>query len=230
MSKSTITPHIEEGWKQQLWEAFQRPDFVELKSFLQREKQQGETVYPPGPQIFSAFDLTPWEEVRVVILGQDPYHGPGQANGLCFSVNPGVPFPPSLRNIYKELSADLDLPMPTEGDLSAWARQGVLLLNATLTVRAHAAGSHQKRGWESFTDEVVKKLNDHPRRLVFILWGSYARRKAEVIDRTRHAVIESPHPSPLSAHRGFFGSKPFSRTNAILREWGGPEVEWGESS
>lgn len=226
MSDVAVNPKIEPGWLQQLEGAFQAPSFKSLKQFLLHEKQAGQVMYPPSSRIFAAFDLTPWETVRVVILGQDPYHGPGQANGLCFSVNPGVPFPPSLRNIYQELESDLGGVAHPDGDLSHWARQGVLLLNATLTVRAHTAGSHQKKGWEPFTDEVVAKLNDHPRQLVFILWGSFARKKAQVIDRSRHAVIESPHPSPLSAHRGFFGSKPFSQTNQILEGWGQPAIEW----
>lgn len=221
-----IDPKIESGWKKQLAGAFNDPSFAQLKAFLLSERDAGKKVYPPGSRIFAAFDLTPWEKVRVVILGQDPYHGPGQANGLCFSVGEKVPLPPSLRNIYKEMADDLGARLPENGDLSGWAEQGVLLLNATLTVRAHEAGSHQNRGWEPFTDEVVRKLNDHPRRLVFILWGSFARKKAAVIDRKRHFVIESPHPSPLSAHRGFFGSKPFSKTNAKLKEWGEPEIVW----
>jgi uracil-DNA glycosylase len=221
-----INPQIESGWKIRLEKAFADPGFAQLKAFLLKEKYEKKVVYPPGSRIFAAFDLTPWEEVRVVILGQDPYHGPGQANGLCFSVGDEVPLPPSLRNIYKELESDLGLKAPANGDLSGWARQGVLLLNATLTVRAHEAGSHQKQGWENFTDEVVRQLNDHPRRLVFILWGSYARKKAEVIDRQRHYVIESPHPSPLSAHRGFFGSRPFSQVNKKLKEWDEPEIFW----
>lgn len=221
-----IDPQIESGWKTQLQAAFADPGFYQLKQFLLKEKAAKRVVYPPGGRIFAAFDLTPWEAVRVVILGQDPYHGPGQANGLCFSVGEGVPLPPSLRNIYQELSDDLGVAAPASGDLSGWARQGVLLLNATLTVRAHEAGSHQKQGWEPFTDEVVRQLNRHPRRLVFILWGSYARKKAEVIDRQRHYLIESPHPSPLSAHRGFFGSRPFSKVNAKLREWGEGEIVW----
>ena len=223
---TSIDPKIESGWKQELQSAFREESLVHLKKFLLEERARGQRVFPPGSKMFAAFALTPWSEVRVVILGQDPYHGPGQANGLCFSVNPGVPLPPSLRNIYQELETDLGVAPPANGDLSGWARQGVLLLNATLSVRAHQAGSHQNKGWEPFTDEVVSRLNNHPRRLVFILWGSFARRKAAVIDRSRHAVLESPHPSPLSAHRGFFGSRPFSRTNAQLREWGAPEINW----
>lgn len=209
--------------------AFADPSFAQLKAFLQEEADRGRTYYPKGSRMFAAFNLTPWEEVRVVILGQDPYHGPGQANGLAFSVNPGVSLPPSLRNLYREMEADVGETPPVDGDLTGWARQGVLLLNATLTVRAHRAGSHQGKGWEPFTDEVVRQLNAHPRRLVFVLWGAFARRKAAAIDRERHGVIESPHPSPLSAHRGFFGSRPFSRTNAFLREWGEPEIRWGEA-
>lgn len=223
---SGINPKIDPEWKDRLMPAFSDPGFLSLKAFLESEKKAGQTIYPPGGLIFAAFDTTPWSKVRVVILGQDPYHGPGQANGLCFSVAPGVPFPPSLRNIFKELQEDVGVSPPPNGDLTPWARQGVLLLNATLTVRAHAAGSHQNQGWEAFTDAVVAELNQHPRRLVFILWGSYARRKAAGIDRERHAVLRAPHPSPLSAHRGFFGSKPFSQVNQILRSWGEPEVQW----
>lgn len=221
-----VNPRIEEGWKRELASAFADPQFSELKEFLLEEKRQGRTVYPTGSRIFAAFDFTPWSEVRVVILGQDPYHGPGQANGLCFSVGEGVTLPPSLRNIYQELASDLGTAVPQNGDLRPWATQGVLLLNATLTVRAHEAGSHQNQGWEGFTDVVVERLNVHPRRLVFILWGNTARKKAAVIDRNRHFVLESPHPSPLSAHRGFFGSRPFSKTNAKLKEWGEPEIHW----
>jgi len=226
----SVTPRIEAGWKEQLADAFARPGFANLKAFLLAEKANGERVYPPASRIFAAFDTTPWADVRVVILGQDPYHGPGQAHGLSFSVPDGIPPPPSLQNIFKELQSDLGLPIPRSGDLTPWAGQGVLLLNATLTVRAGQAGSHQKKGWEEFTDEVVARLNHHPRSLVFLLWGSFARRKADGIDRTRHAVLEAPHPSPLSAHRGFFGSRPFSRINAILRERGGPEIDWSLST
>jgi uracil-DNA glycosylase len=229
MAEVRIDPRLEAGWKAQLSEAFADPSFAALKAFLLEERSHGRTLYPPAPRIFAAFDLTPWEQVRVVILGQDPYHGPGQANGLSFSVPPGVALPPSLRNIYQELRDDLQVSPPADGDLSGWARQGVLLLNATLTVQAHQAGSHQKKGWEPFTDTVVERLNAHPRRLVFILWGSFARRKAASIDSTRHAVIASPHPSPLSAHRGFFGSRPFSQTNAYLEEWGEKPIAWGRA-
>ena len=226
MSTPTVNPRIHPEWKTQLDDAFQEKSFAQLKTFLLTERAQGKTVYPPGSRMFSAFDCTPWSKVRVVILGQDPYHGPGQANGLSFSVNPGVALPPSLRNMYKELQSDLGIPPPADGNLEPWAEQGVLLLNATLSVRAHEAGSHQKQGWEPFTDAVVAKLNDHPNRLVFVLWGSFARKKAAVIDRNRHFVIESPHPSPLSAHRGFFGSRPFSKVNAKLEEWGEDPISW----
>lgn len=221
-----VNPEIEAGWRRRLSDAFSAPSFLELTTFLLGERDQGRRYYPPGPRVFAAFDLTPWDRVRAVVLGQDPYHGPGQANGLCFSVGADAPPPPSLRNIYRELESDLGIAPPGHGDLSAWARRGVLLLNATLTVRAHEAGSHQRKGWEPFTDEVIRQLNGHPRRLVFILWGSFARRKAAAVDRSRHAVIESPHPSPLSAHRGFFGSRPFSQVNAQLREWGEEEIDW----
>lgn len=226
MASVSIQPIIHPEWKSQLHDAFQAESFAALKAFLLEERAQGKKVYPPGAKMFAAFDLTPWSQVRVVILGQDPYHGPGQANGLSFSVNPGEPLPPSLRNIYQEIQNDLGVSPPPDGNLQPWAEQGVLLLNATLSVRAHEAGSHQKRGWEPFTDEVVSRLNDHPNRLVFILWGAFARKKAAVIDRNRHYVLESPHPSPLSAHRGFFGSRPFSKTNAKLAEWGQREIRW----
>ncbi len=181
---------------------------------------------PPAAKIFAAFDACPFDKVKVVILGQDPYHGPGQANGLCFSVNPGVRMPPSLVNIFKEVSADTGAPMPADGDLSRWARQGVLLLNATLTVEANRAGSHQGQGWEQFTDEVISRLSRDRDHLVFILWGSYAIRKSALIDQTRHLVLTSPHPSPLSAHRGFFGNHHFSRANAYLAASGETPVAW----
>ncbi len=221
-----VDPKLEAGWKAQLLPAFQTQGFAGLKQFLQEERAAGQTVYPPASRIFAAMDETPWDQVRVVLLGQDPYHGPGQANGLCFSVADGIPLPPSLKNMYKEMATDLEVPAPSKGDLSPWAKQGVLLLNATLTVRAHQAGSHQKRGWEEFTDEIVARLNEHPRRLVFILWGSYAKRKAQGIDRTRHRFISAPHPSPLSAHRGFFGSRPYSQCNEILESWGEAPIDW----
>ena len=183
-------------------------------------------MYPPSDQVFAALHLTPFADTRVVILGQDPYHGPGQAHGLCFSVADGVAVPPSLVNIYKELQSDLGIAPPRRGDLSAWARQGVLLLNTTLTVRRGAAASHQGKGWETFTDEVIGAVNRKPHRVVFILWGSHARRKKQLVDTSRHTVIESAHPSPLSAHNGFFGSRPFSRTNAALEAADLTPIDW----
>ena len=199
---------------------------AELRNFLKQQYESGKVIYPARSCYFKAFEFTPFDQVKVVILGQDPYHGPGQAHGLSFSVQPGVRIPPSLQNIHKELDADLGLPPPDHGNLEAWARRGVLLLNATLTVRAHEAASHQKRGWETFTDEVIRAVNEKQERVVFVLWGSSARRKRDVIDTSRHAIVESPHPSPLSAHRGFFGSKPFSRTNALLAEAGLAPIDW----
>ena len=184
------------------------------------------TVYPPGSQIFRAFDLSPFDQTKVVILGQDPYHEPGQAHGLCFSVDKGVPFPPSLQNIYKEIRDDIGTVVSSQGDLSDWARQGVLLLNATLTVRAHQAGSHQNKGWERFTDAVIHRLAEQREHLVFILWGSYAQRKGAFIDKNRHLVLQSPHPSPLSAHRGFFGNRHFSTANRYLQEHGIEPIIW----
>jgi len=221
-----IEPRIEAGWKARLGDEFSATSFGQLKAFLVAERQAGKVLYPPGSKIFAAFDHTPWDRVKVVIVGQDPYHGPGQANGLCFSVNPGVRPPPSLVNIFKEMCSDLDCPMPKHGDLSHWAREGVLLLNATLTVEARRAGSHQDKGWEAFTHAVIEKVVAEKEHVVFILWGKYAQAKESVIDTTRHRVIKSPHPSPFSANRGFFGSQPFSRTNAILGDWGLEPVDW----
>lgn len=216
---------IEPGWKAKLNGEFALPYFEALTDFV-RAEYAARRVFPPGSRIFSAFDACPFEDVKVVILGQDPYHGPNQANGLCFSVNDAVPVPPSLVNIYKELGDDLGKETPNTGNLESWAQQGVLLLNATLTVIAGNAASHQGKGWETFTDAVVKMLSADREHLVFILWGAYAQRKGAVIDRANHLVIESPHPSPLSAHRGFFGSKPFSRTNAYLQEKGVGGIDW----
>lgn len=216
---------IEESWKQRLQEEFDKDYFVKLTDFVRSEYATA-TVYPPGRQMFNAFDACPFDRVKVVILGQDPYHEPRQANGLCFSVNDGIPFPPSLQNIFKEIASDLGTPVPASGDLSRWAAQGVLLLNATLTVRAHQAGSHQNRGWEQFTDAVIHRLAAEREHLVFILWGSYAQRKGSFIDRSKHLVLTSPHPSPLSAHRGFFGNRHFSRTNAYLQEHGITPIQW----
>lgn len=216
---------IEDGWKQRLQEEFDKPYFENLTRFVRSEYAAG-TVYPPGSQMFAAFDACPFDKVRVVILGQDPYHEPGQAHGLCFSVNDGVPYPPSLVNIFKEIADDLGKPTPTTGNLMRWAEQGVLLLNATLTVRAHQAGSHQNKGWEAFTDAVIHRLAEEREHIVFILWGSYAQRKGAFIDRNRHLVLQSPHPSPLSAYRGFFGNKHFSRANAYLVEHGCEAIDW----
>jgi uracil-DNA glycosylase len=216
---------IEDSWKVLLHNEFDKPYFVQLTDFVRDEYRQ-HTVYPPGSLIFNAFNLCPFDKVKVVIIGQDPYHGPGQAHGLCFSVNDGVPFPPSLLNIFKEIKADIGAEMPPTGNLSRWAAQGVLLLNATLTVRAHQAGSHQNRGWETFTDAAISALATQRERLVFILWGSYAQRKGAFIDRGKHLVLTSPHPSPLSAYHGFFGNRHFSRANEYLRMHGKQEIQW----
>lgn len=216
---------IEESWKQQLQEEFEKPYFEALTHFVKNEYAQG-VVYPPGKLIFNAFNLCPFDRVKVVIIGQDPYHGPGQAHGLCFSVNDGIPFPPSLVNIFKELKNDLGVEKPASGNLTRWAEQGVLMLNATLTVRAHQAGSHQRQGWETFTDAVIRKLAEERDHLVFILWGGYAQRKGAFIDRNRHLVLTSAHPSPLSAYNGFFGNKHFSRTNEYLIAHGEQPIEW----
>ena len=216
---------IEESWKQRLADEFEKPYFAELTRFVREEYGRGR-CYPPGSQIFNAFNLCPFDRVKVVIIGQDPYHEPGQAEGLCFSVADGVPAPPSLQNIFKEISNDLGRPAPTSGSLRRWAEQGVLLLNATLTVRAHAAGSHQGHGWETFTDAVIARLSAERDHLVFILWGSYAQRKGAVIDRQRHLVLQSAHPSPLSAHRGFFGNHHFSLTNDYLTQHGQQPINW----
>lgn len=197
-----------------------------LRDFLKQEKSAGKTIYPPSPLIFNAFNQTPFEEVRVVIIGQDPYHGPNQAHGLSFSVPKDIALPPSLRNIFKEIEADLGIKMGGGGDLTAWAKQGVLLLNATLTVEMANAGSHQKRGWEAFTDAAITALNNHRDGLVFVLWGSYAQKKGEFIDTKKHLVLISPHPSPLSAHRGFFGNHQFSQINHYLRKRGQPLIDW----
>ncbi len=219
---------IDPSWREELAAEWDKPYFVALTDFVRHEYRAGAApIYPPAGKIFAAFDSCPFEDVKVVILGQDPYHGPGQANGLCFSVNNGVALPPSLVNIFKEAKDDLGFEaVSTDGDLSRWARQGVLLLNSTLTVEAHRAASHQGRGWETFTDAVVHRLNDERNGLVFILWGSYAIRKGAFIDRNRHMVIESAHPSPLSAYRGFFGSHPFSRANQYLVEHGKTPIDW----
>jgi uracil-DNA glycosylase len=212
-------------WNPVLRAELTKPYWAELQRFVGDERQRG-PVYPAHDEVFAALHLTPYAAVKVLILGQDPYHGAGQAHGLCFSVRPGVEIPPSLRNIHAELQADLGVEAPSHGCLDAWARQGVLLLNATLTVRARQAGSHQGKGWETFTDEVIRAVNTKAERVVFILWGSYARRKRALVDTTRHVILESAHPSPLSAHRGFFGSRPFSRANAALQAAGREPVDW----
>lgn len=212
-------------WNPLLRGEFDKPYWQELQTFVKAERQRG-VVYPPDAEVFSAIRLTPYARTKVLILGQDPYHGPNQAHGLCFSVRSGVPQPPSLVNIFKELEDDLGIPRPRHGNLDSWANQGVLLLNATLTVRAAQAASHQGKGWETFTDQVIRVVNDKPERVVFILWGAYARKKRPLIDTSRHVIIESAHPSPLSAHNGFFGSKPFSRANSALEAQGHQPIDW----
>lgn len=212
-------------WNPVLREEFAKPYWAELQLFVADERARHQ-VFPPQEEVFAALHQTPFAEVKVLILGQDPYHGPGQAHGLCFSVRSGVPIPPSLRNIYAELESDLDLSPPGHGCLDAWTRQGVLLLNTSLTVRAHEAASHQRRGWETFTDEVIGTVSAKEDPVVFILWGAAARRKKALVDQDRHTVVESPHPSPLSAHNGFFGSRPFSQTNEALIAGGRDPVDW----
>lgn len=216
---------IEASWKSRLAAEFEKPYFMTLTEFVRNEYRAG-TCYPPGKLIFNAFNQCPFDDAKVVIIGQDPYHGPGQAHGLCFSVNDGVRFPPSLQNIFKEIQNDLGIPVPASGNLTRWAEQGVLLLNATLTVRAHQAGSHQRQGWESFTDAAIRVLAEEREHLVFILWGSYAQKKGAFIDRSRHLVLSSAHPSPLSAYQGFFGNKHFSLANAYLEEHGKTPIKW----
>jgi uracil-DNA glycosylase len=216
---------IESGWKSRLVSEFEKEYFVRLAGFVKEEYRKS-TIFPPGALIFNAFDICPFDKVKAVIIGQDPYHGAGQAHGLCFSVREGVEFPPSLVNIFREIESDLGIPLPSSGDLTRWARQGVLLLNATLTVRAHQAGSHQNKGWEEFTDYAIRVLNSEKRNIVFFLWGAYAQKKGESIDRSRHLVLESVHPSPLSAARGFFGNKHFSQCNDYLVRNGIEPVDW----
>lgn len=217
---------IDNSWREHIGAEFEKPYFSALTDFV-RHEYTTTTCYPPGSLIFNAFNLCPFDRVKVVIIGQDPYHEPGQAQGLSFSVPEGVPFPPSLQNIFKEIQLDLGKPMPPTGDLTRWAEQGVLSLNATLTVRAHQAASHQRHGWEQFTDAAIRALNTERENLVFILWGGYARSKAQLIDRSRHLVLESVHPSPLSANRGgWFGNHHFSQCNAYLREHGEQEIDW----
>ncbi|MDO8623780.1 MAG: uracil-DNA glycosylase [bacterium] len=217
---------IDPSWQRHLNGEFDAPYFKELTDFVKKE-YKNEMVYPPPKHIFYAFDLCPFDKVKVVILGQDPYHGKGQANGLCFAVNEGTALPPSLQNIFKEVESDIGEPIKNKtGDLSRWAKQGILLLNATLTVRASLAGSHQGKGWERFTDAAIRALSEDREHLVFVLWGNYAKQKGAHIDRSKHLVLESAHPSPFSAHNGFFGSKPFSKTNAYLVEQGETPVDW----
>ncbi|NVO10887.1 MAG: uracil-DNA glycosylase [Bacteroidales bacterium] len=220
-----MNPQMEESWKEALKDEFKQDYFANLKAFLVEEKKK-HVVYPPGPMIFNAFNYTPFNDVKVVLLGQDPYHGPGQAHGLCFSVANGVQKPPSLINIFKEIQSDLGMPSPLNGNLEKWAKQGVLLLNATLTVRAHQAGSHQKKGWETFTDAAITAISGNKKGVVFLLWGAYAQAKVSIIDQTKHFVLTAPHPSPLSVTRGFFGCKHFSKTNEILRSQGKMEIDW----
>lgn len=216
---------IEESWKTRLRPEFEKDYFRTLTEFV-RNEYTTQVVYPPGKLIFNAFNLCPFDKVKVVIIGQDPYHGPGQAHGLCFSVNDGVLFPPSLKNIFKEINSDIGTESPAGGNLTRWAEQGVLLLNATLTVRAHQAGSHQNKGWETFTDAAIRELATQRENLVFILWGSYAQKKGAFIDRDKHLVLASAHPSPLSAFNGFFGNKHFSKTNEYLKARGKTEIVW----
>jgi uracil-DNA glycosylase len=223
-----IDPSIHESWKTLLLEEFNQPYFMALKQYLVQEKKN-HLIYPPGNKIFAAFDRTAFDQVKVVILGQDPYHGKGQAHGLCFSVPKGITAPPSLVNIFKELNNDLDISIPSHGNLEAWADQGVLLLNATLTVRANQAGSHQNKGWENFTDAVIRKISEGKEGLVFLLWGRYAQAKEQLIDGDRHHILKAAHPSPFSAHSGFFGCRHFSRANEILEEQGMVPVNWSLS-
>lgn len=217
---------LHDSWKAPLWPEFQADYMARLRAFLVAEKAAGKTIYPKGSEWFRALDLTPLDKVRVVILGQDPYHGPGQAHGLCFSVKPGVPPPPSLVNIYKELHSDLGLPRPSHGFLEHWAQQGVLLLNSVLTVEMAKAASHQKRGWEQFTDAVIRLVNAKETPVVFLLWGAYAQKKAAFVDGTKHLVLTAAHPSPLSAHNGFLGCRHFSKCNAFLESKGMAPIDW----
>lgn len=226
IARPSINPQIEPTWKAELSEEFAQPYFAKIKQMLLEEKNQGATVYPPGKFIFNAFNFTPFDQVKVVILGQDPYHNEGQAHGLCFSVQTGVKPPPSLANIYKEIQNDLGIKIPNHGNLESWAKQGILLLNSSLTVRAHEAGSHAKFGWQIFTDAVVRKLSERKKGLVFLLWGSPAQKKGAVIDTNHHHILKAPHPSPLSAHGGFFGCKHFSKTNELLKNMGQKPIDW----
>ncbi|MTI19878.1 uracil-DNA glycosylase [Fulvivirga sp. RKSG066] len=216
---------IPESWKNKLSDEFEKPYFTNLVDFVKKEYKQ-HTVFPPGKEIFNAFDHCAFDQVKVVIIGQDPYHGPGQANGLCFSVRDGVRKPPSLLNIFKEINSDLGKEIPASGNLERWAEQGVLLLNATLTVRASTPGSHQNKGWEEFTDAVIKSISENRKGVVFLLWGAYAQKKGAIINNDKHLVLKSAHPSPFAAHRGFFGNQHFSKTNEYLRSRGEKEIDW----
>lgn len=213
-------------WAEILADQFELPYMKALRAFLATEKQQGKSIFPPSDSIFNALNHTDFDDVKVVIIGQDPYHGPNQAHGFCFSVQAGIKTPPSLRNIYQELNQDVNMPIPAHGNLSSWADQGVLLLNSVLTVEAAKAGAHQGKGWEVFTDRVIELLNKNSKNVVFMLWGSYAQKKGRLIDRDKHYVLEGPHPSPLSAYRGFFACKHFSKTNQYLHEHGKPQINW----
>lgn len=224
--KADNTGQLHPSWQAVIGQEFDKPYMQDLRTFLKAEKTEGKIIYPPSPQIFNAFNHTPFEQVRVVIIGQDPYHGPSQAHGLSFSVSEGIPLPPSLMNIFKEIESDIGIQMSGRGDLSPWAEQGVLLLNATLTVEQASAGSHQKRGWETFTDAAISALNTHRENLVFVLWGNYAQKKGASIDSNKHLVMKSVHPSPLSAHRGFFGNKQFSQINAHLQQQNQMPIDW----
>lgn len=225
MNSSEINPNIEASWKEVLWDEFQQPYFRLLKSFIQSEKSQGKVIFPPAPLIFNAFNTTPFEQVKVVILGQDPYHGDGQAHGLSFSVPEGIKPPPSLVNIFKELKSDIGMEIPASGNLTKWAQQGVLLLNAMLTVEAHQPASHQKKGWENFTDAVIRKISERKSGVVFILWGRYAQEKSSLIDASKHHILKSAHPSPFSATK-FLGCKHFSQTNQLLIQQDQAPIDW----
>lgn len=226
MTSSSSDVKLHPSWMAQVGGEFDEPYMRSLKQFLQAEKKAHKVIFPPGDKIFNALNTTPFDKVKVVIIGQDPYHGPGQAHGLCFSVQPGVALPPSLKNIFKEIQQDLGISMPANGCLQTWAERGVLLLNATLTVEQGRAGSHQNQGWERFTDAIIAALNNHRERLVFILWGGYAQRKGAFIDTARHCVLQSPHPSPLSVHRGFYGCRHFSKANSYLEANGIAPIDW----
>ena len=227
MKSNALEATSQSDWKTLLGDERNKEYFLSITRFIEQQRASGKVIYPPNSEIFNALAFTPLDKVRVVILGQDPYHGPGQAHGLSFSVRPGIAFPPSLQNIFKELKEDLGIPIPTHGCLEHWARQGVLLLNASLSVESGKPLSHSKIGWERFTDAIIAKISAHHTGLIFVLWGSFAQQKMELIDRSKHTILKAPHPSPLSAHRGFFGCKHFSQINVILRAQGLSEIDWG---